>query len=82
MIVHGTMESKDIESQVAFDRFTFKEKETWKLQTKSWNNKSEKVMNNLGKAYLYLWNQCTLPLKNRLKTHQKYKVAKKVKDDV
>ena len=49
---------------------------------KSWNNKSKKVMDNLSQLYPYLWNQCTLPLKNCLKTHPKYKVAEKVKDAV
>ena len=82
VVVHRTMEPQGIDSQAAFNRFTFKEKETWKLQMKLWNSKTEKVMDNLGKAYPYLWNQCTLPLKNCLKTHQKYKVAKKDNDAV
>ena len=80
--VQGTREPKDIETQSQFDAFTFKQKETWKIQLKSWNIKNEKVMDNLNRLYPYLWNQCTLPLKSHLKSHSKYAATKKVKDTV
>ena len=46
---------------------------------KSWNIKSEEVMDKLRWLYPYLWNQYTLPLKSYLKSHSKYTAAKKVK---
>ena len=49
---------------------------------KAWNIKKDKVLNNMCHLYPYLWNQCILLLKCRLKTHLKYAVAKKIKDIV
>ena len=54
MVVHGTNEPNDVEIQSEFGAFTFKQKETKKLQNKLWNNKSEKVMDNLSQLYPYL----------------------------
>ena len=40
VILHGTREPDDLKIQSEFDAVTFKQKVTWKLQMKSWNNKS------------------------------------------
>ena len=50
MVVHRTMGPQDIATQTDLNKFTFKEKGTWKTQIKFRNNKSEKVMNNLGQV--------------------------------
>ena len=39
-------------------------------------------MDHLCQAYPYIWNQCSLVIKNHLNTHQRYKAAKKIKDAV
>ena len=48
--MYWKMEPKNITTQNKLDKFTSKEKETWKLHMKLWNNKSEKVMDDLGQA--------------------------------
>lgn len=49
---------------------------------KNLKNKSDKVLDNLGQVYPYVWNQYSLGLKNCLKTHWKYSIVEKIKDAV
>ena len=71
-----------IENQKDFDGMTFTERKILELQLKSWNIKKDKVLDNMCRLFLYLWNQCTLALKSKIKFHPKHAAAEKIKDTV
>ena len=57
-------------------------KKSCDLDLKSWNLKKGRVLDNICQLYPILWNQCTLPLKSKIKSHAKYMVVEKHKDTI
>ena len=70
IIVHNLVKPAIIADQKEFETMNT-EKKTWELDLKSWNIKKGKVLDNMCRLYLYLWNQCTLALKSKIKCHLK-----------
>ena len=81
-VVHNSTEPREIQSKSDYECLTYTEQKMWDLQLKSWNNKKEKVLENICRLYPYLWNQCTLPLKSKVKSNPRYTDADKYKDTV
>ena len=77
VIVHNAVKPKEIVDQAKYGAMNFTERKTWDLDLKSQNLKKGKVLDNISLLYLTLWNQCTLPLKSKIKSHLKYAVAEK-----
>ena len=80
VIVRRAKKLCHLEKKEDFKRLNFLEQEDWRIQKKSYNLKSEKIIDNLGQAWQYLWNQCTLILKTCVKLQVKFKTAKKDKN--
>ena len=81
-VVHNAVQPRDIQTKLEYLALSFTEAKTWDLQLKLWNLKKEKVLDNICQLYPHLWNQCTLPLKSKIKSHPKHAAADKYKDTV
>ena len=76
------MKLAEIENQSEYDAMNFVARKMWEFDLKSWSIKKGKVLDNTCCLYPYLWNQCTLALKSKIKCHPKHAAAEKIKDTV
>ena len=79
-IIHNAVKPLDLVDQSVYDALSFTERKTWDLDLKNWNFKKGKTLDNISRLYSTLWNQCTLPLKSKIKGHPKFAVVEKHKD--
>ena len=80
--MHNAVKLKEIGTQQDYEAMNFTARKTLDLHLKLWNIKKDKVMDIMCHLYPYLWNQCTLPLKSKIKSHPKHAAAKRNKDTV
>ena len=60
----------------------FTARKMWELDLKSRYIKKGMVLDNTCYLYLILWNQCTLALKSKSKSHLKHTITEKLKDTI
>jgi hypothetical protein len=80
LIVVGAAKPKEIETKKEFEGMFYSAQEEWKHEMKRYKDTTAKTITNLSYGYSILWEQCSQPLKNKIKTNPRFVQAETSSD--
>ena len=76
----GTKQPLKLAEKKASKALDYFGQEEWRINMKSYEAKKDRVADNLAQGYAILWDQCKLPLKEKIRAHHNCLTAKDEND--